>query len=64
MTTPAAIRSIGNAAVLLQADTRRIAAVAAALHISPAMRINGVDHFKESDLEKIRRKLALAKAKQ
>lgn len=63
MTTPAAIRSIGNAAVLLQADTRRIAAAAAALHIKPALILNGVDHFKETDLEKIRRRLQAAKVR-
>lgn len=47
------IISIGQAAQLLQAMPSRISAAAIELHIEPAMRINGIAHFAETDLERI-----------
>lgn len=47
------IISIGQAAALIQAMPSRIAAAAAELNIAPAMRINGVAHFEEADIQRI-----------
>jgi hypothetical protein len=47
------IISIGQAAALIQAMPTRIRNAAIALGIQPAMRINNVDHFAESDIERI-----------
>jgi len=47
------IVSIGQAAALIQMMPSEISAVAAELGIQPAIRINGIDHFCESDLQRI-----------
>ena len=47
------IISIGQAAAMIQAMPDRIRTAAVALGIVPAMRINNVDHFAETDLERI-----------
>ena len=46
--------SIGRAAALVQAMPDRIRAAAGELGITPVIRINLVDHYSESDLERIR----------
>ncbi|RIK78512.1 MAG: hypothetical protein DCC67_11490 [Planctomycetota bacterium] len=47
------IVSVGAAAPLVGAMPSRIEAVAEQLRIAPALRINGVPHYDESDLERI-----------
>ncbi len=47
------IISVGQAASLVQHMPAVIIAAAARLHIEPAMRINGIVHFHETDLQRI-----------
>jgi len=47
------IYSIGQVAALIQEMPRRIHTAADKLKIKPAMRINGVVHYDESDVERI-----------
>jgi hypothetical protein len=47
------IHSIGHAAQLLQVMPGRITQAAKVLGIEPAARINGIDHYDESALERI-----------
>ena len=49
--------SIGYAAQLLQAVPKRIREAAQALGIQPACRINGIDHYSEDDVQKIRKQI-------
>ncbi len=60
--TATKIVSIGKACSLIQLTPQRIRQAAEALHVLPAIRINGVDHFDEADLERLaeyaRRRLA------
>ena len=51
------ISSIGRASALLQQMPKRITAAAAQLRIEPVLRINGVDHYDDTDLQKIRQYL-------
>lgn len=51
--TTISIVSIGQAAAFIQTMPNRIRAAAEALGISPAMRINNIPHYAESDLERI-----------
>lgn len=52
------IVSIGQACALIQASPDHIRLVADQLGIVVAMRINGVAHYSESDLERIARVIA------
>ncbi|MEQ8847511.1 hypothetical protein [Botrimarina sp.] len=47
------LRSVGNAASLLQLMPQRISEIAELLDIAPAWYVNGVPHFNEADLERI-----------
>ena len=53
MQLPFSIVSIGQGCALIQAMPGRIREAAVALGIEPAARINCVDHYTESDLQKI-----------
>jgi hypothetical protein len=53
MSTTISAVSIGQAAALIQAMPSRIKAAAEELGITPAMRINMVDHYSEDDLQRI-----------
>jgi hypothetical protein len=56
--SPQSIHSIGHACQLLQAMPTAIRDAAEALKIEPAIRINGIPHYVEADLERIRKHLA------
>jgi hypothetical protein len=45
--------SIGQAAAWLQQSPQRIEQAAQSLGVRPAMRLNRVDHYHESDVERI-----------
>lgn len=47
------IYSIGQAAAMVRALPERIRSAAATLNLQPTLRINGVDHFTEADIERI-----------
>lgn len=53
-TTIPSIAAIGQACAWLQVTPQTIRDVAEVLGIAPTMRINGVDHYAEVDLERIR----------
>lgn len=63
MTLPLDIHSIGHACQLLQVMPNEIRKQAELLKISPAMTINGIAHFNERDLQRIREHLAARRAK-
>ncbi len=51
------IIAIGRAVSILHAMPNRIRAAAGELGISPAIKINGVEHFDETDVDRIGRHL-------
>jgi hypothetical protein len=53
MSDERAVVSIGQAAALLQQMPHRIRVAADALGVTPTMRINTIDYFAESDIQRI-----------
>lgn len=47
------IFSVGQASALLQVMPGKIQAAARSLAITPCLKINGIDHYSESDLQRI-----------
>lgn len=58
MTATKKIHSIGHAAQILQLMPGKIREFAEELGIKPAVTINGIDHYAEADLQRIREWLA------